>query len=146
MLVPASAAPAFAHEQSLIGKGKIADDGVRLRVEDDRTGRNVNNEVLPGAPRHLRRPAFESILSFEFLILPERRKSIEGVFHFKNNIAAPAAISAIGTTARDEFFAAKMYHPVTALPGADVNFNLVSEHAYIINSPGMGYRPYARQA
>ena len=114
MLIPASAAPAFADDQSLPGLGQVAKDDTCVGVENDGTWRDRDDKILAIAPGHLRRSASEPILRLEFLILPERRQRVERGPDFKNDIAALAAIAAIGSTVGDEFLAMEMNHAIAA--------------------------------
>ena len=58
------------------------------------------------------------------------------MLHFKNNIAALAAVAAVGSAVRDELLAMEMHHAIAALAGANMNFYLVCEHNdVIINDP-----------
>ena len=49
----------------------------------------------------MRGSAFDAILRFELLILAERGKRVERGLDFEDNVAAPAAVAAVGPAARD---------------------------------------------
>src|SRR5512142_3085545 len=55
-------------------------------------------------------------------------QGIEGGQHLENDIAAAAAIAAVGPAARNEFLPVKVDHAVAALAGAHENFSVIDEH------------------
>lgn len=131
MLVAASAASAFADRESLAGRGQVADQVARLRVEDDRPRRDEDDEILAALSRLLVRAAAFAIRRGELLVLSESRKRVERGLDFEDDIAALAAVAAIGTAARLELLAAKVDHAVAALAGTNVDFYVVNEHSLI---------------
>lgn len=57
----------------------------------------------------------------------------------KNDVAAFAAVTAVGAAARFVFFTAEMHHAVAAFAGSYVNIYLVNEHASIITGEPHGF-------
>jgi len=62
------------------------------------------------------------------------RQRVEGWLDFEDEVAALAAIAAVGTAARLIFLTAEMHHAVAAFAGFYVDIYLVCEHASIITS------------
>ena len=114
MLVPASAAATLANDQRLPGSGQVTEDDACICIENNRARRDRDDKILAITPGHLRRSASESVLRFEFLILSERRQRVKRVPDLKNDIAALAAVAAIGAAVCDKFFAMEMHHAIAA--------------------------------
>jgi len=55
------------------------------------------------------------------------------MFDFEDDVAAFAAVAAIGSSLRHEFLTVKVHHAIPALAGFHVDRYLVCEHAYIIS-------------
>ena len=65
-------------------------------------------------------------------ILPdmaEVRQGVQTVIDFKDNIAASAAVTAVGTACRNKEFAAKAHMAVAALAGLNINFGVICKHS-----------------
>ena len=72
MLVAKSAAPAFADQQLLTGRGEVAKKCARFSIIDDCAGRDIDNEVFSAASGLFRTAAILAGISREFFILPKR--------------------------------------------------------------------------
>ena len=64
---------------------------------------------------------------FEMLGITEVDQRVETGHRFKNDLAAPPAIAAVGAALFDIFFAAKADSPGATGTGADVYFRLIKE-------------------
>jgi hypothetical protein len=132
VLVPASTAPTLADDELLPGFGEVAEEIASFSIIDDRSWGDVDNEVFAATSGHLRATAIYAIIRRKGLLWFKVRKRIEDRFNLKNDVAAFAAITAIGAAARFVFFTAKMDHAVAAFSGSYMNIYLVNEHSYII--------------
>src|SRR5512146_2649260 len=100
MLIAASTTPAFADGESLARLSQVADELARYGVIENRAGRDKDHKVFAAPAGTFLFRAILPIVCCEFLILPERGKCIERGAHLEDDVAAFAAIAAIGTAAR----------------------------------------------
>jgi hypothetical protein len=77
-------------------------------------GGTDDDKVFAAAPGHLRTPPPLPGSACELFVLPKRGKRIERGFDLKNDVAALAAVAAIGSAARLVFLTAEMHHAVAA--------------------------------
>jgi hypothetical protein len=70
------------------------------------------------------------------------RKRVESGANFQNYASTAASVAAIGTAARDKFFAVEMDHSISTPAGLDEDLCLINEHGLIVTKrPGFCVRP-----
>jgi hypothetical protein len=74
----------------------------------------MNDKIFGVLAGHLIRSALRTVIRPELLILPERRERIEHGLDLKDDIAAFAAIAAVGSAMGNKFLAMEMHHPIAA--------------------------------
>ena len=126
-IAPASAA-AFRGDPVLAG-GHVVHDRAGLRVADDRSARDLNDERVAVAavaafslPRH-------TVLSDIFALVTEVHQRGEVVVHRKDNTAAAAAVAAVRPARRDIFLAVESHGAVPAAAGADRDPGLINKRS-----------------
>ena len=82
-------------------------------------------------PWHRRFPAGLTVFGREFLPVPVILQGIEAFIHFKDHIAAPAAVAAVRTAVGDIEFPAEADMAVAALAGTDKYLCSVCKHPYV---------------
>src|SRR5436190_10185380 len=124
----AAAADAATREHRPHTGVRQVDDEIAVRVDDLRPHRHRQLDVLavgpvlsgPTAPAAA--PAFERALSAEAREIPQ--VGVRG----ENDVAATAAVTAVGAALRDIFFPAEAQRAVAAAPRLHVNAGTVVEH------------------
>ena len=104
---------------------------------DHRAGRNVDDQVFAGTPVHFLFGAGAAVIGHEAFLVTEVER-VERGLDFKDDIAALAAVAAIGPTARDVFLPAEMHDAIAALAGFYVDFYLIDEHDSIVTKKTYG--------
>jgi hypothetical protein len=134
MGIALAAVPAFAKQELLPVPGEIG-DGFLLDRLPVLLSRPVNDRSHghpddggPGIPAMLVLPFAMRAAAGPDEGLEEQRDKVVGiVVGLEDNVPSVAAIAAVGTAMRDEFFAAEAAASIAAIPGLGVNANLVNK-------------------
>jgi hypothetical protein len=95
------------------------DELARLRVRDDRPDRHQHDQVLSVAAVAVAAFAVGSAPGAKFWVEAKLKKGVELVRGFEEDRAAAPAVSAGGTSARDEFFTAEGCNAVATVSALD---------------------------
>ena len=114
----APAALAAAAEDERLGVGHVLDDLVRLRVAHDGAAGDADREILALLAELARALTIHAGLSDVFALVAEVHQRRHIVVDHKDDVAAVAAVAAIGTARGDILFAVERHRAVAALAGA----------------------------
>src|SRR5512142_2857615 len=110
MLVASSSTAPFQHGQPLAWLRQVADQFTGIRVEQNGARRYRDHKVLAITARHLGRSAVDAILGLELFILPKGGKRIQRGLDLEDDVAAFAAVAAIGSPPWDKLLAVEVHH------------------------------------
>ena len=127
MPVAPAAAPAFAEDEVLVG-GHILDDFAALGVAHQRSWRHGNHRVLARGAVHLARLAVSAVFGDEFALVAEGKQGVGALVDAQDDVAAPAAVTAVGSARGDIFFAAEGDGAVSAVSRLDIDFYMIDKH------------------
>ena len=127
MPVTPAAAPAFAEDEILVG-GHILDDFAALGIAHQRSGRHGNHRVLARRAVHLARLAIAAVFGNELALIAEGEQRVGALVDTQDDIAAPAAVAAVGSARGNIFFAAEGHGTVAAVPRLDIDFYMIDKH------------------
>jgi hypothetical protein len=116
--------------ESFAGVGKIVQLLAGRVVIDNRAhgNRNVDGSAIPA--RALAAFAVPSALGFMFGIKTEMQQSVVVFARDKNDIAAPPAVAAAGSSARNEFLAAKRKTAIAAVARLHADSYFINKHGF----------------
>ena len=119
---------------ALAGCIEVGEQDVVVGVEDERAGRNGDDQILAALAVHLLAHAGLAAPAFQWC-LPAKSSS---VFLFgvgdEDDGAAVATVAAVGAALGDVLLAAERDAPVPAVAGFDVDVGFVDEHARMISA------------
>ena len=114
-VAPAAAAALCGNERGLFGH--IRHNGVRLRLADYRSARNLDDKILAVFAAPTSAVAAFSVGSGVFSLVAEVREGREIIVNLEYDISALAAVAAVGTAGRDIFLAVESHRAVAAVSG-----------------------------
>ena len=79
---------------------------------------------------HFTRHAVLTVLGNELTLVAEGEKGVCALVNSKNDIAASAAVTAVGTARRNVLFSMEGNGTVTAIACLDINFNIIYKHIF----------------
>ena len=126
---------------------QIGDQGLVVLFEDLRADRHLEHDVGgvgagPQAPH-----AMAAGRGLEMLLVAIVDQRVEAVDGLDPDIAALAAVAAIGAADFDEFFAPERHRPRTAVAGADIDLCLVEKfhRATLLDRSASSAKPLFRK-
>ena len=126
----AEAAPAATRSQRHLARGdEIGEQLARGVVEDGRSGRHVEHEVVARLAMPARAFATPARSCTEVMLVPEVTKGCLTRVDAKPDRATPAAVAAIRSPARNVCLAPEGRGARAAVAGAQPDLDLVEEHA-----------------
>src|SRR5687767_7603420 len=128
MGVAETAAATLRSEPAFAVLRKVLEKLPRRGIVDLRPNRNPHNFLLAVAAGAIRPFAVASSFSDVFRIVTKVKQRIERLIGFDKNVAAPSAVSSGRPSARNEFFAPKSRHAVSAVPSLNTNFGAIYKH------------------
>ena len=123
----APAALAATAENERLGIGHILDDLVRFRVAHDGAARHADREILALLAELARALTVHAGLGDVFALVAEVHQCRHVVVDDEDNVAAVAAVTAVGAACGDIFFAVERHRTVAALTGAAENARLINK-------------------
>lgn len=129
MHVSKTAGATLCHYYLLAGGCDVGYEESGFCVRDKRAARHVHYKILASATETTATRASHAVFGVKARIEKKRNKGIDVRRAAYDHIAAAPAIATIRTAECDQCLAAERASPVTALAGADVNFNLIYERA-----------------
>ena len=123
----APAALAAAAENERLGVGHILDDLVALRVAHDGAAGHTDREILALLAVFARALTVHAGLGDVFALVAEVHQCRHVVVDDEDNVAAVAAVTAVGAARGDIFFAVERHRTVAALTGAAENARLINK-------------------
>ena len=114
----APAALAAAAEDERLGVGHVLDDLVRLCVAHDGAAGDADREILALLAELARALTVHAVVGDVFALVAEVHQRRHIVVDHKDNVAAVAAVSTVGTARGDILFAVERHRAVAALAGA----------------------------
>src|SRR5687767_13380826 len=128
MDVAESAAAALGDDDFFARLGEVGQQFLGLGVPDDGAGRDVDVKVLTGFAVTLATAAGAAVFGQEALVELKRQQARQALPNLEADIAAAAAIAAVGAAARHIFFAAERARTPAAVAGFDVDLGAIDEH------------------
>ncbi len=126
--IPTPAIAAFQEHDSLADFGQVKQQRALFIVREHlRANRQLDDKVFAISAVPVTPHALNAALCLEMLGIAEVDQGIEASDGFKNDVAALAAIAAIGTAILDIFLAPETDRPRPARTGANENFGLVEK-------------------
>ena len=135
MRVAEPAATAAGDHRALADRDQVRDERAGLVVVDRRTGRNVEDQVVPGptVPSRLR-PAATRGRAEVMPMIEVAQGRLAGVDP-KVDRSSATAVAAVGAAARNMRLLSEGRGPVTTIAGADPDLHAVEEHRPILARP-----------
>ena len=127
MQVAVAAVAALGQHHPLAELGEVDQQGLVVLGEDLRAARQAQHDVLAGAAGALAAHAVMAGLGLEVLRIAVVDQRVEPVDAFEDDVAALAAVAAVGAAELDELLAPKARRSRAAVAGADVDLGLVEE-------------------
>ena len=127
MHVAETAKAAPGDQQSLAVFGQVADDLVGIEVVHHGADRHDDRLVLAGLAVHLAAHAVLAALRLEAGFVAKIDEGVEVLVGLHPDVAAIAAVAAIGAAERDELLATERNAAVAAIASGDGDFNFVDE-------------------
>ena len=134
----APAALAAAAEDVRLGRGHILNDLVRLRVAHERAARHADGERLAAFAELAAALTVHAVLGGVFALVAEVHQRGHIVVHLQNDVAAVAAVAAVGTAGCDVFLTVERDRAVAALAGGNGDARLINEFRCHIEKPPSG--------
>ena len=107
--------------------GEVADHLVGVDVDHDRADRDGNHPVLAALAVHLAAHAVLAALRLELALVAEVDQGVEVFVGLDPDVAAVAAVAAVGPAQRDELLAPEAHAAVAAVSGDHCDFGFVDE-------------------
>ncbi len=129
-LVVEVAEPAVAagqQDDALVRLGHVGEDGFLVVVEDFGADGHAQDDVLAVGAGALAAGAAAAVLGAEMLLVAVVDQRVEVFLRLKDDVAAPAAVAAVGTAELDEFLAAKAHRAAPAVAALQVDLALVEK-------------------
>ena len=120
MHVAEAALAALGDQQALAVAGQVADHFIGVDVDDHGADRHEDRVVLAALAVALLAHAVLAALRAELLLVAEIDQRVEVFVGFQPDVAAVAAIAAVGAAERDELLAAETDAAVAAVAGMTV--------------------------
>ena len=124
MCVSTSAAPAPGSDKALTIFDKILHHQSGFLIDDDRSHRNLDDEILTGFAEPLLFHAVLSVFGLIFLLILEVHQCPEIAICLEYHITAASAVTAL----RYKWFPPECHRTVSAFTGPDINFRSVNKH------------------
>jgi hypothetical protein len=121
---------------SVAGLGQIGDQGLAVLLEHLRAGRQLENHVGAAGAGAVLAHAVAALLRLEVLLVAIVEQRVEVGHAFEDDVAAFAAVAAVGTAELDIFLAAEAYAAIAAVTGAHINLGFIEELHFQRNREG----------
>src|SRR5579871_6224168 len=123
--IAAAAVAAGEQGDALADPGQVGEERLSVVGEDLGADRQLDDEILAARAGAVGAGAALAALGAEMLGVAKVDQRIEAGDRLEDDVAALAAVAAVGTAELDEFFAAKADRPGAAGPGTDIDLRLV---------------------
>src|SRR5262245_9520699 len=124
----AEAAIAAAEQHDAVaGLREIGDQALALRIEDLGAGGHGEHDIGALGAGAVLAHAVAALLRLEMLLVAVVEQGVEVRHAFDNDVAAFAAVAAVGATELDELPPPEADAPVTSVAGADIDLGLVEK-------------------
>ena len=127
MRVAETAIAAARDAKAVSGFDQIGDDRFLVLSQHFRSGRNLDRHVLTVCAGAVAAHAVDAAFGLEMLLITVVDERVEVLDALDPDVAALAAVAAVGAAELDEFFAPEADAPVTAVAGLDVDFRQIEE-------------------
>src|SRR5437868_1640465 len=127
MCVAEPAIAAAQQHDALAGFGQIGEHGLLIVIEDLGPDRHAKHEVATLGARLIGAGATAAFLGPEMLLIAVIDQRVQIVGRLEDDVAALAAIAAIGPTELDELLAAKAHRAAAAVTALQIDLGLVEE-------------------
>ena len=124
--VAPAAAAAFCGDP-VLAVGHVVHDGAGLGVADDGAARDLNIQGVPVLAVAALAHAVGAVAGDIFALIAKVHQRGHVLVHGEDDVAAAAAVAAVGAARRHVFFTVKGHRPVAALAGVDSNAGLIDK-------------------
>ena len=125
--LPKPPLPPCGQHEFFAERGQVGEQGFVVLVEDLRADRNLEHDGLAIGAMAVLAHAVDAPLGLEVLLVAIVDQRVQPVDRLDHDIAAAAAIAAVGPAELNELFAAKRHAAVAAVAGADIDLGFVKE-------------------
>ena len=133
--------------QLLAGASEVGEHDPIVFIHDLGTDRNLQDEILAVGASALASGAGAAVLSPKMLPIPVIDQGVQVVSRDKDDVAAFAAVAAVGAAELDELLAAKAHRAASAITALQVNLALIEElHLCRLKRGAAGPLPFGSAA